>query len=404
MRRWFLIFVGSLTSFPLAAQEADTKPLPPPDPAIQPAGPISSDGTVQDSVGFVTKRPGPDVKENEPECFVRADYLRSHNDNILAIAYLKQIATNGDILPQDRARAILELSDSLESEHDQAESLCWLKIWMQLYPMRPEVGAVAYRVGALYSEMGLPDLARDAFYTAMTHTVNQGQVKSDDDLKYYSHLTTGILWGLAANEYGSDQWARAAELFARYQKEAPSATPLSLEKAAYLQADCYYQLKQVDNATSLYEDTLEQHPFNPLAPEARLRLYHLYMLKKAPEKARDELQSLVWTVRTVWPQQEAYWQKQTAELLLALNEKDMTILPPLLKGSSHLPPQGKTWQELLNHYDALVSYQVGTTKTQTDSKGKAAAPQHALPEDDDLLTMSRYLNELLPLNRTASND
>jgi tetratricopeptide (TPR) repeat protein len=407
MRRWLILVVGGLTSLPLLAQEAGSQALPSHDPVLMPAGPVNEDGSIQDSLGFVTARPAPDKKEGELDCFKQVDYLRKHGDNIMAISYLRQIVTNGNILPQDRARAMLELSDSLAAEHQEAESLCWLRIWVELYPTRPEIGAVAYRIGSLYSQMGLPDLARDAFYTALAHTVNLGQVENADDLKLYSRLTTGTLWGLAANEYGCAQWNRAAELFDRYRKEATSASPLSLEKAAFLQADCYYQLRQIDNATGLYEDTLLRHPFNPLAPEARLRLYHLYLIKKSPEKARDELQSLVWTVRTVWPKDEGYWQKQTAQLLMALNEKDISILPPLLQRSTSLPPEGKTWQELLNHYDALVSYQVGTTNANMDSPVNSSLKteaKHGLLEDDDYQAMSRYLDQLLPPRRTASTD
>jgi len=233
----------------------------PPTP-VHPAGAYNYDGSIHDSLGFVSVRPLPDVGDDLPPFLKRVAYLRKHGDNILAISYLRQCANNGDILPQWRARAILQLADCLAEEHQEAEGLCWLKIWMQLFPQRPEIGAVAYRIGAMYTKMGLPDQARDAFYLALAHTINEGQVQTADDLKRYTELTVGTLWGLAANEYQSGSWARAAELFARYRKECPTAPPLSLEKAAYLQADCYYQLKRTDDAFKLYSDTLTAHPFN----------------------------------------------------------------------------------------------------------------------------------------------
>ncbi len=276
---------------------------------------------------------------------------------------------------------------------------------MELYPSRPEIGAVAYRVGYMYTQMGFSDLARDAYYLALAHTINEGHVQSAEDLKRYTELTVGTLWGLATNEYHAGKWARAAELFARYRKECPTASPLSLEKAAFLQADCYYQLKQRDQAISLYEETLSAHPFNPLAPQSRLRLYHLYYVNKAPDKAREELEALAWTVRTVWPQDETYWQKQTAQLLLALNQKNEDVLPPLIQSSSHLSPEGKTWQEALNHYDALVSYQAKANAIMDDNvdSSSKAEPRRALPEEVDLLNLNRSLDQLLPPARTASN-
>jgi tetratricopeptide (TPR) repeat protein len=405
MRRWLILLACGLANIPSVAQEPDHGAPFPANTSVQSPGAAEDNDSFRDSIGLVSIRPIPDVMEEEPFYFQRVDYLRKHNDNIMAIAYLRQVVMNGDILPQNRARAILELADCLASQHQEAESFCWLKIWIELYPTRPEIGAVAYRIGALYAQMGLPDLARDAYYLALAHSVNEGQVQNAEDLKRYTRLTVGTLWALATNEYQSGQWARAVELFDRYRQEAPSASALSLEKAAFLQADCYYQLKQVDNATSLYEETLQQHPFNPLAPEARLRLYHLYVLKNAPEQAREELQSLAWTVRTVWPQDETYWQKQTAELLLTLNQKNTSILPPLFQQSAQLPPEGKTWQETLDHYDTLVSYQAVTTQATMASpviSSTKADVRHGLPEEDDLLAINRCLNQVLPPPRTVS--
>ncbi len=229
------------------------------------------------------------------------------------------------------------MADVLDSQGEKAEALCWLKIWCELFPGRSEFGGVAYRIADFYSKLGMTDLARDAYYMALAHAVNQGQMLGKDDLAYYTKLTTATLWGLAANEYEAGQWSRAAELFERYRREAGAATPLSVEKSQYLQADCYYQLKQADAAIKLYADILSQHPFNPLAPQARLRLYHLYVMRGQPGKARAELESLIWTVRTVWPKDEPYWQKETAQLLLTINQKNAEVLPPLVKESALLP-------------------------------------------------------------------
>ncbi len=291
---------------------------------------------------------------------------------------------------------MLDLADSLQAQHQPAEALCWLKLWMTLFPTRLEAGAVAYRIGALYRQMGMNDLARDAYYLALAHTVNEGRVNDADDLKQYTRLTVGTLWAMSANEYESAQWDRGAQLFERFQKEAPSASAISLENAAFLQADCYYQLRQAGKAAALYEETLKKHPFNPLAPQARLRLYHLDLILKQPQKANNELEALIWTIRTVWPKQEAYWQKRTAELLLALNEKDTTLLPPLVAGSARLKPEGKTWQESLNHYDALVSYQAAKNAIMDQSAHVSPAKNRAAVEQADLLLANRELNQLLP--------
>jgi len=70
-----------------------------------------------------------------------------------------------------------------------------------------------------------------------------------------------------------------------------------------------------------------------------------------------------------------------------------------------LSPEGKTWQEALNHYDALVRYEAGTTQATMGGPVKSSSRNeafHALPEEEDLLAMNRSLNQLLPPPRTAS--
>ena len=400
LRPWFVLAACILSSLPTLA---DDKAAAPVDPnAVNDATYGST--SFKDTQGEPIK-PTEDVKEDAPSCFAHAAYLREHKDPLLAISYLKEIASNANVLPQDRSRAIIELADTLESQGQDAEALCWLKIWCSQFPGRREFAGVAYRIASFYDKLGMTDLARDAYYLSLGHAVNQGQIIDPNDLASYNKLTTATLWGLAANEYEAGQWSRAAELFERYRREATAATALSIEKSEYLQADCYYQLKQADDAIKLYSDTLTQHPFNPLAPQGRLRLYHLYVTKNLPVKAKNELEALVWTVRTVYPKDEAYWQQQTAQLLLAINQKNADVLPPLVKESALLPPQGKTWQETINHYDALVSYQMvktgGAPGRPTDSFSKIG-DKNSLEEQNDLLVMNNRLNHVLPPSPSAA--
>jgi tetratricopeptide (TPR) repeat protein len=354
-----------------------------------------------DSEGALTLRPVPDPTEKLPPFLRHAEYLRSHHDDASAAEYLQAVVTNdADISSRDRARAILDLADSLQAVQRPAETLCWLKIWMGLYSGRPETAAVAYRMGRMYTQMGLPSLARDSYYLALSFAINQGQVQNPDDLQHYQRLTNGTLWALAENEYQAGQWARAAELFDRYRREAPMASPGSLVKATYLQADCYYQLRDAARATAAYTAVLEQHPFHPLAPQARLRLYHLDMLANQTAQAQGQLQALIWTVRTVWPQQEAYWQKQTAELLLALNHRSGKLLPPLLAKSGRLRGQDKAWQGELDHYDKLAKFQADTMPT-IHPQASADAAMPGLREQDDLMAMQHSIADLAPPRITA---
>ncbi len=403
MRCWLILIVCLLPVLHLSGEEAASTNAAPamPQPLATPP-----DSIAPANLDPLSPRQKPDAPEELPPFLKRADYLRDHNDTVLAIAYLRQVASNRDLSPPERARAILELADCLTARNEDAEALSWLKIWLELFPGRPEAGAVAYRTGTLYSRMGLFDLARDAYYRTLSSTVNQGEVQSAEDLKQYTRLTEATLLGLAENEYNGGQWARAAKLFDRYQKAAPTASPASRARASFLQADCYYQLKQADQAQGLYEQTLQQNPFHPLAPEARLRLYHLYLLKNDPIRAQQELQALVWTVRTVWPQDESYWQKRTAEFLLTLNKSNTTVMAPLLQKALDLPPEGKPWQATLDHYSRLVAFQ---TKFSDVPENGASSPSQTnisslLSDEKALQNLDLSLNRLLPPTFSTPSD
>jgi outer membrane protein assembly factor BamD (BamD/ComL family) len=432
MSRWLILIVcgcGALTA--RAAQPSLAPPADPPVPKAAPAPPVSepapsatptaaakttdattvpasssspapfyhNESDIPDSIGALTVRPVPDPIEDEPPFMKEVRYLRDHNDSQMAVTYLQKVVTNASLPSRYRAQAILELADSLGANGQAADEMCWLKIWMQMYPARSEIGAVAYRMGTLYTRMGLSDLARDQFYLALSNAVNHGQVQGAADLEQYQRLTTGTLWALAQNEYQAGDWARAAELFDRYRHEAQSPTPASLARAEYLQADCYYQQRQNAQAATAYQQALKDHPFHPLAPEARLRLYHLDMVAKQPMQAQAELQALVWTVRTVWPKDEAYWQQRTADLLLGLNRRNASVLPPLVAKSSQLSAQDKAWQAELGHYDRLAKLEATILQSNTSSSHASSAlagTTAGLAEQDDLLAMRQAIDALAP--------
>jgi tetratricopeptide (TPR) repeat protein len=373
------------------------------DLPINTESPFAHPDNPPDSTGAVAIHAAPEPDALTP--FMRqVEYLRTHRDNAMTVAYLEKTLVNPEISEADRGRGMIEISDALMVEHRPAEALCWLRLWLQLHPGRPEAGAVAYRIGSIYTQMGLPGMARDSYYQALASTVNYGQILNSGDLNEYSRLTEAILWALATNEYRAGEWNRALKLFDRYRDEAHSATPASLENVAFLQADCLYQLKDVDHAAAAYEVALQAHPFNPLALEGRLRLYHLHLLKHEAMPAQAELESLIWTVRTVCPKDESYWQKRTADLLLALNRTDHTVLPPLLKKSSQITDQDNSWQEVLNHYSRLAGFQASINPPDMSQAASSPSDSSATAcgaERGELLTMARSIAQLAPMDKSV---
>jgi len=169
------------------------------------------------------------------------------------------------------------------TRNSKAEALCWLKIWVELYPnpSRNWLSRLPDRHTLLADGIDWTDLARDAFYLALAHSVNEAEVHDAEDVKRYMRLTDGTLWAMAANEYENGQWSRGAELFARYRKEATSARPAFAGKGGFSPSRLLLPAQADRQGHGLYEETMKAHPFNPLAPEARLRLYHLYVVRRS---------------------------------------------------------------------------------------------------------------------------
>ena len=111
-----------------AAPPASLSPHSPPD-----------EGYLPDSEGAFTLHPAPESQKPSPS-LRQAEYLRQHHDTLMATAYLESIVERTDLTPGNRAQVVLELADCLNLEKRKADSLSWLKIWLQLYPGRPEVG------------------------------------------------------------------------------------------------------------------------------------------------------------------------------------------------------------------------------------------------------------------------
>ena len=132
-RHWILLAACVLAGLPALAADTNTAP----------ADPNAITDATRGAASFIDSVAGPvkaakDVNEDSSACFNHADYLRAHHDPFLAASYLKEIATNGNVLPQDRSRAIIELADTLQSQGNEAEALCWLKTWCELFPGRRE--------------------------------------------------------------------------------------------------------------------------------------------------------------------------------------------------------------------------------------------------------------------------
>ena len=114
-----------------------------------------------DASGALTIYNQPDSDKLTP--FLRqAEYLRTHRDTVMLISYLQQSLFDPDISDLDRSRGMIELADapSRGAPPGRCDGLAETLAATAPGPSG-EAGAVAYRLGSLYTQMGLPSLARD---------------------------------------------------------------------------------------------------------------------------------------------------------------------------------------------------------------------------------------------------
>ncbi len=338
--------------------------------------------------------PIPSPKPDElPVYLKQVQIMLNQHDLHMAISYLRSMVPSGILSDADRSRAIIELADSLVETGQDAEALVWLKTWIEQYPGRPEAGGIDFRIGCLYQRIHMYNLSRDAFYLALAATINHGSIKNPSDLHEYSLLSTDILWKLSEIEFQCGDFARADKLMGRYLLEADGASATSKERAEFIRADCSYQLHSLEEAKKRYEQCLSKYPFNPLALDARLRLYHVCILLKQTDEAREDLDALIWTVQTVWPNQESTWRKRVAEMLLAVHSNDPTLQQPMITALGKIVEKK---DEELAHYVRIRSLQFDAIPTQSIPEVTDQTQIVRLKQDDqDLDKLSKTLDQIL---------
>jgi len=125
-------------------------------------------------------------------------------------------------------------------------------------------------------------------------------------------LTDGTLWAMAANEYETAS-GRAGPSYSPLPQGSHLCEPAFAGKGGFSPSRLLLPA-QADRQghESLRRDN-EGAPIHPLAPEARLRLI-ISMLSRRSRTSPDELESLGLDRSHVWPKDETYWQKKTAQI------------------------------------------------------------------------------------------
>ncbi|MEM9444247.1 MAG: tetratricopeptide repeat protein [Verrucomicrobiota bacterium] len=242
--------------------------------------------------------------------------ILEQGDGIMAKSLLDTLLLRSDLTVDERALATMLQASLALDNGDVAEGIVWLHSWLDQFPHHIEVPYVHFLLGQCYMEVAAYDRARENFYLTMSTSVLKVSNSKGEATTYPMMLSKVAKWALAETEYQRGNWPRARELFARFKKQEPGAGVL-VESSIYREADCAYQMHQVDEAIELYNNALAVGPFHPFSPEAWLRLVQLYGLKNEHEMQVKSLNSFIWVVKSLDQENAAYWRERCAKFLLA---------------------------------------------------------------------------------------
>jgi tetratricopeptide (TPR) repeat protein len=166
-------------------------------------------------------------------------YLESDR-NAEAIAILQNLSTqktNESI----RGKALLKLGYAYQEVARLEDAASAYKLFIKDYPSLSERAAAMDALRNVYITTGQPE-AYDAFVRAeQLPSLNESEL----DNTYYA---------AAEALYADSKWEPAAQAFAKYLEKYPNG--ISATKAAYYQAESYYQLNKKDRARSIYDQVL----------------------------------------------------------------------------------------------------------------------------------------------------
>jgi tetratricopeptide (TPR) repeat protein len=230
-----------------------------------------------------------------------------------------------------------------------------LNRWLELYPEHPEAPMVSLELGRLYQTSGADERARDSFYRTLTSTLAKAAMSSRVNVEHAQLLTKIAKWEVADSEYHNANWRRALELFDRFLTQHIESGVL-VESAMFRKADCYYQLRDGDNAVASYRMALALAPFHPFAPEAWLRLFHLYSLRGGNKERVEAIESFIWLVNNLNPEEQEYWQQRLALFLLRTSQSTPEQLLAIFE-SFPTDPANQGWQRVRQTYADLLARQ-----------------------------------------------
>lgn len=244
-----------------------------------------------------------------------AQWFFRRKDYTSAQKTAQNILSNDDAPLDQKADAMLLLSDIERARGETSKALVTLQNWTLTFPGHRLLPRVNFKLGQIFREMGSYDRAREYFYRSLSSLVAVATRSADGGSKDDRRLAQAATWELAETEFQASNWKRAYDLFARFKSQNTEAQDL-VQAATYRQADCLYNLGNKPEAIRSYEAILATASFHPFAPEAWLKLITLYGRTGQTRQQAKALETFIWLIQNTYPNQASYWQRRCASTLI----------------------------------------------------------------------------------------
>lgn len=175
-----------------------------------------------------------------------------------------------DITPPQRRRSLLAMARLYEASKEAAKQAAVLEKFGDAFPDDPGLPQVYIKLGMLYRDLGLYNLALTRFYSVLNFALRVDASKIDT----YRQLSIRAQMEIADTHFAMAKYEDAIKFFSRLK--LLDLTPVDRANVLFKIGDCNYLLKKYPEAIASFESFIRDYPTNDNAPEVMFMLADCY--------------------------------------------------------------------------------------------------------------------------------
>ncbi len=211
---------------------------------------------------LIQKQPTSEYKK-DAQYELAVSYLEADR-NADAVSLLTSLIDNSSTTENLRAKSLVKLAYAYQESNRNNEAIDAYKKYIAEYPSAPDRSAATDALRSLYIASGQPE-KYEAF-------LKDNNMPSSGDA-----TVEATYYAAAETEYGSSNWAKAAEGFTKYLNQFPNGS--NAVKARYYRGESFFHLKDNTKALADY-DAVVAGGWSDFSDDAASRAAELAMQQK----------------------------------------------------------------------------------------------------------------------------